>query len=399
VSARSITRAASAAGIGVPLVVGAFVHVVFPASVHVAARRAARPRPRLVGSGETVATVTVVIPARDEALHIADKVKNALHNGYPEGALEVLVVDDGSTDGTGDIAAAVGARVLRVTDGRGKCNAINHGVAASDADVVVITDANGILGDGAITAIVNELSDPRVAVVSGIKRPAGDGAHGVGERIYWLLEGSVRHDLGRLGCVDSADGSIFGFRRAWFEPIPGDIINDDFYLAAKALADGHRVTHADGAHAEEHVSATPREELRRRVRISAGVWQTASRFVHLAHPRRGMVAYAFVGHRLLRSIVLPCLLPVLLVSSIARRRTLVGGVLLAGQTVVYGAGLAGAVTGASVLGAPFQYSMLNLASIRGGFRFLSGRQAVAWERLTRVAHDPLITRDDREAAA
>ncbi len=61
--------------------------------------------------------------------------------------------------------------------------------------------------------------------------------------------------------------------------------------------------------------------------------------------------------------------------------------------------VAGAVTGASVLGAPFQYSMLNLASIRGGFRFLSGRQAVAWERLTRVAHDPLITRDDREAAA
>lgn len=398
-SARSVARAASAAGIGVPLAVGAFVHVVFPATVNVAARRASRPRPRLVSATEKLPTVSVVIPARDEALHIADKVKNALHNGYPEGALEVVVVDDASTDGTADIAAAVGARVVVVDSGRGKCNAINHGVASSDADVIVITDANGILGDGAIEAIVAELSDPRVAVVSGIKRPTGDGAHGVGERIYWLLEGSVRHDLGRLGCVDSADGSIFGFRRSWFEPIPADVINDDFYLAAAALAGGHRVTHADGAHAEEHVSATPREELRRRVRVSAGVWQTASRFLHLAHPRRGMVAYAFIGHRLLRSIVLPCLLPVLLVSSIARRRSVVGGVLLAGQTAVYGAGLAGAITGASALGAPFQYSMLNLASIRGGLRFLRGRQAVAWERLARVAHDPLLSRNDRDVAA
>lgn len=396
---RRASRLASGAGVAVPLAVGTFVHVVFPASVHVVASRAKRPRPRLVGHDEVLPTVTVLIPARDEAVHIAEKVKNALENGYPEGALEVLVVDDGSTDGTAERAEAMGARVLAVPEGRGKCNAINHGVAACDSDIVVITDANGILGEGAIEAIVRELSDPRVAVVSGIKRPAGDGAHGVGERIYWLLEGSVRHDLGRLGVVDSADGSIFGFRHSWFRPIPADIINDDFYLAAAALAEGHRVTHADGAYAEEHVSATPREELRRRVRISAGVWQTASRFVRLADPRRGLVAYSFVGHRLLRSIVLPCLLPVLLVSSIARRRTALGAVLVTGQALVYGAGAIGAVTGASVLGAPFQYSMLNLASIRGGLRFLRGRQAVAWERIARVTHDPALGRDDEQVAA
>ena len=168
--------------------------------------------------------------------------------------------------------------------------------------------------------------------------------------------------------------------------------------AATALDGGHGVAHAPGAHAIEHVSLTPRDEFHRRIRVSAGVWQTSMRHLHLAHPRRGMVAYAFIGHRLLRSLVLPCLMPVLALSSIVLRRTLVGKVLLAGQALVYGAGALGAVTGAPALGVPFQFSMLNLAAIRGGYRYATGTQPVAWERMDRVAEIDLGATGDTIAA-
>lgn len=381
---RRVVRAGATVGTAVPLALGAFVHVVFPASLRVLARRAERSRPVQPHPIEAP-TVTVLIPARDEAAHIGDKVTNALTNGYDPRLLDVIVVDDHSSDDTADRARAAGAHVVRPADGQGKCNAINLGVALAQGDIVVVTDANGFINHGAIESVVRELDDPRVALVSGVKKPVGGGAHGAGEKLYWMLEGSVRHDLGVLRCVDSADGAIFGFRRSWFRPIPHGIVSDDFHLAITALDGGHGVTHANGAHALEHVSCTPRDELRRRVRVSAGVWQTSLRHLHLAHPERGMVAYVFIGHRLLRSMVLPCLMPVLAVSSLVLRRTLVGRVLVIGQALVYGSGALGALTGAPALGAPFQYSMLNLAAIRGAFRYARGAQPAAWERLDRVA--------------
>lgn len=396
-SRSSAVRAAATAGAAVPLAVGTFVHVVFPLSLRVLARRAERQRPP-APQPIVPPKVTVLIPARDEALHIADKVTNTLTNGYDPRLLEVLVVDDRSTDDTADRARAAGARVVRVTEGQGKCNAINVGMTHATGDLVIITDANGFINHGAITTVVRELDDPHIALVSGVKKPVGGGVHGAGEKLYWLLEGSVRHDLGVLRCVDGADGAIFGFRRNWFTPIPAGIVNDDFHLTATALDGGYGVAHAPGAHAVEHVSLTPRDEFHRRIRVSAGVWQTSMRHLHLAHPRRGMVAYAFIGHRLLRSLILPCLMPVLALSSIILRRTLVGKILLAGQALVYGAGALGAVTGAPALGVPFQFSMLNLAAIRGAYRYATGTQPVAWERMDRAVETELDTTDDTIAA-
>ena len=373
------------------LLTGLFVYVGFPLSLKVLSARAKRNGRHLATDASVVgvprARVTVVIPAKDEALHIGTKVDDTFANGYSTDLLDVLVVDDGSSDETGAIAARHGARVVRNEVGLGKCGAINMGVAAAgdDTDLIVITDANGMLSQGSITLVADALADPDVALVSGAKDPVGDGAHGMGERIYWLLETGVRQDLGAMGCLDSADGSIYGFRKSWFEPIPDDIINDDFYLAIKALDGGHKVGHAEGAHATEEVSETASQEFQRRTRCSAGVWQTSGRFVHLAHPRHGRVAYAFIGHRLLRSIIMPCLLPLLLVSSIVLRRDPLAKVVLAGQVFVYGAAGAGALSSHPALGAPFQFGMLNAASLRGGWRVVRRSQQVAWDRIPRGA--------------
>ena len=85
-------------------------------------------------------TIDVVIPARNEATTVADVVVAARACRF---AREVVVVDDGSTDGTADVALAAGAKVVRREGGTGsKANAMELGVAATDAEAILFCDAD-----------------------------------------------------------------------------------------------------------------------------------------------------------------------------------------------------------------------------------------------------------------
>ncbi len=89
-------------------------------------------------------TVTVLIPAYNEELTIARTVAAA--RSLP-GVLQVIVVDDGSTDKTAEKARAAGAEVLRTGVNRGKGAALNHGLKAVKGDLLLLLDAD--LGDSA----------------------------------------------------------------------------------------------------------------------------------------------------------------------------------------------------------------------------------------------------------
>jgi glycosyltransferase involved in cell wall biosynthesis len=88
-----------------------------------------------------MSTISVVVPAHEEHEAVGGVVA-AVIESCPE-ALEVLVVDDGSTDGTGEAAAKAGARVLRLSPNRGKGHALRAGIEAARGDVLVFIDADG----------------------------------------------------------------------------------------------------------------------------------------------------------------------------------------------------------------------------------------------------------------
>jgi cellulose synthase/poly-beta-1,6-N-acetylglucosamine synthase-like glycosyltransferase len=362
---------------------GAYTYLVFPAIL----RRAAA---RLPAAGEAdedpvgLPTMTVVVPAHDEAAVIERKVKGLIAQDYPEQLLDVLVVDDGSTDGTPGLARHAGARVLTGHARAGKQAAVNRGVEAATGTVVCITDANSELAPGALRALAGPFADGRVAVVSGAKQVVGDGAVGGGEGLYWRLESRVKEGESRFGCVMGADGGVMAVRRNAFEPIPSGVVNDDFHLALDAMRRGHLVRYAPDAVATESVSASLGEEFERRTRIAAGTWQGVLGHLELASPRVGWRALSFVSHRFLRSIVLPVLLAAAWIGTgFAARRSARARVLFVAQTSVYAGAAVGAVSNSRVLAAPFQLAFTNLATLRGALRYLRGRQPVAWERVQR----------------
>ena len=178
----------------------AYVYVGYP--LLLAGWSAMWPRPvakRRPAAGEPWRSVSVVIAARNEALRLPARLRNLIDQHYP-GGLEIIVVSDGSSDGTASAVAPFfpAVRLIEI-DRRGKAAALNAGIAAATGDIIVFADARQRFATGAITELVANFSDPLVGGVTGelvldceqASPPTSSTvAEGVG--IYWSYEKWLR---------------------------------------------------------------------------------------------------------------------------------------------------------------------------------------------------------------
>jgi mycofactocin system glycosyltransferase len=116
--------------------------------------------PASVGSAWRLSDVTAVIPVKDDARRLPGALRAVA------GVAEVVVVDDGSVDGTGDVARRAGARVLRHESPRGPAAARNAGLAAARTPLVVLLDADARAEPGWLEALLPALADPAVLLAA-----------------------------------------------------------------------------------------------------------------------------------------------------------------------------------------------------------------------------------------
>lgn len=370
-----------------------YSYVVFPILLAVLARRQDAKR-QTASSGTYTPRVAMVIAAYNEATVLGDKLTNTWAIDYPADKFQIVIGSDGSSDGTAEILQKCGDARLKAhifTERRGKISVLNDLVSRSDADILVMSDANTMFTPDAVRKLVRHFEDERVGCVSGELGLEQQGGVS-GEGLYWKYECWIKRNESRLGFLIGCNGGIFALPRRLYESLPPSIIVEDFVLSMRILEKGYRVLFEPEARGTEPPCPTSRAEMIRKIRIGAGNFQALGLTYPVLHPRYGLRAFAYWGHKVVRWCV-----PLLFLLALGANAALLSPA--NPQKELYAALLMFQFIGAAVAlwsynarpgvslpkwTRPVSYFyLMNYALLCGFFRFLRGTQKVTWERASR----------------
>lgn len=344
--------------------------------------------PRRVHRRYRTPSLSVVVAARDEQRNIVDRIWNLLGQDYPADRIEVIVVSDGSTDRTVELARSVDDPRVRVLDTLapvGKAGALNMGVANARHEIVVFADARQRFGENAFAELVASFNDLHVGAVTGelviSRRDRGEVGEGVG--LYWQYEKLIRRMESRVDSVVGTTGCIYAIRRELYETLPESTLLDDFLVPMRIVLRGHRVIFNRSARAYDHVSATASQEFARKVRTLAGNFQAFAFERALLNPAKNRIFFQMISHKLTR-LLAPYFILLALVSNVFLAGPFFRVTLFL-QLLFY---LAVLLRFTPLIAAPFggfvrvawTFVVLNAAAVAGLWVFLSGREGLAWKK-------------------
>ena len=343
--------------------------------------------------------VTLFITAYNEKNFIAKKIKNSYELDYPPEKLHFLWVTDGSDDGTPEeLKKYKGVVIHHLPERSGKIGAMNRGMKFVKTPIVVFCDANTLLGKESIRRIVRLFSNPKVGCVSGEKRifaKEKDTASGAGEGLYWKYESKLKQWDAELYSVVGAAGELFAIRTELYQEVERDTLLDDFIISLRVAQKGYTIQYDPDAYAIETASANVKEELKRKIRISAGGIQSVVRLRSLLNIfKYGTLSFQYISHRVLRWTLAP--LSLLLMLPIGLVLAINSGIvnlqfyalLFWLQILFYIAALLGwylenKSIRLKILFIPYYFFIMNLSVFFGFKRYLKGSQTVNWERAKR----------------
>ncbi|MCA1220412.1 bifunctional polysaccharide deacetylase/glycosyltransferase family 2 protein [Streptomyces sp. 8L] len=233
------------------LVVGRFALMLVLAFVHT---RRSRARERGEGAlPPFTRPVTVLVPAYNESKCIAGTVRSLARGDHP---VEVVVIDDGSTDGTADIVQALGLPGVRVVRQRnaGKPAALNNGIRQARHDIIVMMDGDTVFEERTVRELVAPFADPRVGAVSGNAKVGNrDSLIGAWQHIEYVMGFNLdRRMYDLLRCMPTIPGACGAFRAEALREaggMSGDTLAEDTDITMAVHRLGWRVAYAPDARA------------------------------------------------------------------------------------------------------------------------------------------------------
>ncbi|MER5212926.1 bifunctional polysaccharide deacetylase/glycosyltransferase family 2 protein [Streptomyces sp. NPDC002838] len=221
--------------------------------------------------------VSVLVPAYNEAKCIENTVRSLMESDHP---IEVIVIDDGSSDGTARIVENLnlpGVRVVRQLNA-GKPAALNRGVANARYDLVVMMDGDTVFEPSTVRELVQPFGDPRVGAVAGNAKVGNkDTLIGAWQHIEYVMGFNLdRRMYDVLRCMPTIPGAVGAFRRSALERVGGmsdDTLAEDTDITMAIHRDGWRVVYAEKARAWTEAPESVQQLWSQRYRWSYGTMQ------------------------------------------------------------------------------------------------------------------------------
>ena len=281
----------------------------YPLLLDFLARRAHKP----VRKDDRLRTVSFVIAVYNGDKFLERKLKDIFAQNYPRELMEVLVVSDGSTDRTDDIArsfAKDGVKFLRVPHG-GKAAALNAGVPLMSGEILVLNDVRQTLDRNCLRNVIACFGDPKVGAVSPQTIIVqGETFEETTTSLYWRYELWIRRRMTRVDSTFGYTGAFAAIRRSLWTPLPPGTLLDDVYEPLVAFFQGYRILLEPSATMYDFPTVL-HSEFRRKVRLQAGLYQMLKIMPELLSSRNRM-RFHFISGKYGRIVIPYCMIAVAL---------------------------------------------------------------------------------------
>jgi len=363
----------------------AYVYVGYPLLVYVAARITRAT----VNKASHQPRVSILIAAYNEAAHIDATIANKLALDYPADRLQIIVVSDGSTDGTDGIVAEYASRGvmgLRQEPRNGKTSALNLALAQATGEIIVFADANSLYARESLRHLVGNFADPRVGYVTGTLGYVNqDGTMtGDGCSLYMRYENFIRASETQLGSVVGVNGGIDAVRRSLFQPMKADDL-PDLVLPLRVIAQGYRVVYEPAAILSETANASREDEYKMRVRVALrALWTLAEMPDMLSVPRHGVYAIQLISHKALRYLAFVFMIGTFATALVLTPYRPVYAAAFIAQMAVAISALLGFLAErqgwhSRALSIPYYFVLVNAAASAACVKFITGQRSRVWQ--------------------
>lgn len=347
-------------------------------------------KPKVVSKDESYfPEVTLMISCYNEVDVIEEKIQNSLALIYPKEQLNIMIISDGSDDGTDDVAklhSGQGVKLIRQEGRLGKTSAINLAMQQTTADIVVFSDANAMYQPDALNKLIRNFNDDSVGYVVGaaLYTDGNDNSAAASEDLYWRYEIALKTLESNLHSVVGGDGAIYAIRRELFKTLDAKDIND-FVNPLQIIEQGYRGIFDKEAICFEETAGNFSKEYKRKQRIVNRSFRGLMKVKAVLNPCKfGFYSFEVISHKLLRWLQ-PIFLVIAAIGSTYfsyANIAIFQYIALTGFAFLFLAQIgflqASRIRSSAIFTLPYYFVMVNYYSLIGVFTALAGNVQVTW---------------------